>query len=223
MSSRWLGLWSILLCMLFVIESGLVLLALASALWLRPWRMLGGALLNPALAALALLPWLWLLPQKMPPGMAVQFSGASLLVLMLGWPLAVLVLVLVAAAVWALGPADLASAVSQLVWIGLVPATLALLIGLALRRWLPANPFIYTLGRGFFGTALAVFCSGALMELLHRIAGAPALDQALMARWLMAWGDAFITGMFTAIFVAFMPQWLATWSDARYLKPPESD
>jgi uncharacterized membrane protein len=56
-----------------------------------------------------------------------------------------------------------------------------------------------------------------MMELLHRLAGAPAMEQALVGRWLMAWGDAFLTGMFASIFVAFVPQWLATWSDARYL------
>ena len=38
---------------------------------------------------------------------------------------------------------------------------------------------------------------------------------------VMAWGDAFLTGMFAAIFVAFAPQWLATWSDRNYLKPPK--
>lgn len=37
----------------------------------------------------------------------------------------------------------------------------------------------------------------------------------------MSWGDGFVTGMLTAIFVAFRPQWLATWSDPLYLsKPP---
>ncbi len=40
----------------------------------------------------------------------------------------------------------------------------------------------------------------------------------LVARWLMAWGDAVVTGMLTAIFVAYRPQWLATWSDALYLR-----
>jgi len=44
-----------------------------------------------------------------------------------------------------------------------------------------------------------------------------------VARWLMAWGDAFITGMLVAVFVAFAPQWLATWSDARYLHPPSNN
>lgn len=204
--------------MLTGLELLFALVSLAVALWLRPWRMLQGALLTPALAAVVLLPGLWLLPQALPQGLAIQFSGASLLVLMLGWPLAVLALSLVALAVWGIGPTDTEAVLSQWVWIGLVPASLALGIGVLLRRWLPPNPFIYTLGRGFLGTAVAVFASGALMELLHRLAGAPALEQALVARWLMAWGDAFLTGMFAAICVAFAPQWLATWSDARYLK-----
>jgi uncharacterized membrane protein len=37
----------------------------------------------------------------------------------------------------------------------------------------------------------------------------------------MAWGDAFVTGMLTAIFVAFKPAWLATWSDRLYLRKPD--
>ncbi|MFT7402527.1 MAG: putative membrane protein [Hydrogenophaga sp.] len=105
-------------------------------------------------------------------------------------------------------------------WIGLVPALMALLIGAGLRRWLPANMFVYTLGGAFMGTVVVVFLSGVLMELLHRLAGAPAIEQALMGCWLMAWGDVFLTGMFAAIFVAFAPQWLATWSDERYLSRP---
>lgn len=193
---------------------------LAVAVWLRPWRMLQGPLLTPALAALALLPWLWLLPQKMPQGLQVQLSGACLLVLMLGWPLAVLVLAGVAVGVWWVGQAGAEAVLSQWVWIGLVPATLALGFGALLRRWLPPNPFVYTLGRAFLGTAVSVFLAGVLLEALQALAGMPARDQALVARWLMAWGDAFLTGGLGAIFAAFVPQWLATWSDARYLSKP---
>lgn len=201
----------------------IAVLCVGASLWLRPWRMLRGPLLTPALAALVLLPWLWLLPQKMPQGLQIQLSGACLLVLVLGWPLAVLVLAGIAGVVWAVGQGAPAEALQQWVWIGLVPATLALGIGALLRRWLPPNPFVYTLGRGFLGTAAAVFLSGLLLEGLRGLAGEPAArDLSLVARWLMAWGDAFLTGMFCAIFVAFAPQWLATWSDARYLKPPSS-
>jgi len=207
--------------MLNGLEIALCALALLVSLWLRPWRMLAGPLLTPALAALALLPWLWLMPQKMPQGLQVQLSGACLLVLMLGWPLAVPVLTGVAVVVWWAGALSPVEVASQLLWIGLAPATLALGIGAALRRWLPANPFIYTLGRAFLGTAVAVFAAGVLREVLYRLAGGVALEQALVARWLMAWGDAFLTGMFAAIFVAFVPRWLATWSDERYLRPDE--
>ena len=199
----------------------MAVLCVAVALWLRPWRMLRGPLFTPALASLVLLPWLWLLPQKMPQGLQVQLSGACLLVLMLGWPLAVLVLAGIAAVVWVVGQAEPAAVLQQWVWTGLVPATLALGIGAVMRRWLPPNLFVYTLGRAFLGTAAAMFLSGLLLEGLQWLAGEPARDLSLVARWLMAWGDAFLTGMFGAIFVAFVPQWLATWSDQRYLQPPK--
>lgn len=202
------------------IELVLGLAALAVALSLRPWRMLKGPLLTPALAALALLPWFWLLPQHLPQGLQIQLSGASLLTLMLGWPLAVPVLALVAMLVWCIGMQDAAAVLAQWVWLGLAPATLALLLGRLLQRWLPVSPFVYTLGRGFLGTALAVFGSGLLQELAQRWLAGASLHDALVARWLMAWGDAFLTGMFSAIFVAFAPQWLATWSDRRYLRRP---
>ncbi len=202
------------------LELVLGLVALALALSLRPWRMLDGPLLTPALASLALLPWFWLLPQHLPQGMPVQLSGASLLTLMLGGPPAVPLLALVALLVWAIGAHDAAAVLSQWVWLGLGPATLTLLVGRLLQRWLPVSPFVYTLGRGFLGTALAVFGSGVLQELAQRWMAGASLHDALVARWLMAWGDAFLTGMFCAIFVAFAPQWLATWSDRRFLKRP---
>lgn len=204
------------------VEAALGVFALGLALLTRPWRMLNGPLLTPTLAALALLPWFWLLPQQLPHGLQLQLSGACLLLLMLGWPLAVPVLALVALLVWALGDALWPAVLTQWVWMGLVPATLALGIGALLRRWLPPNLFIYTLGRAFLGTAAAVFMAGVLFETVHHMLHGNTLHEALVARWLMAWSDAFLTGLFAAVFVAFAPQWLATWSDARYLKPPKS-
>ncbi|MBA4255519.1 MAG: hypothetical protein C0445_06555 [Polaromonas sp.] len=211
--------------MLTDIETGLALLTLTVALWLRPWRMLTGALLSPFLAAVVLLPWFWMLPQMLPRsvvagGISVQLSGACLLTLVLGWPLAVLALTVVAGVVWVAGDRSMAAWLSQWVWLGLVPATLTLALGAVIRRWLPSQVFIYILGRGFLGAALCIFVSGMMYELLYHLVGGVEVEQALVARWLMAWGDAFLTGMFVAIFVAFKPEWLATWSDRRYLVPP---
>jgi uncharacterized membrane protein len=195
--------------------------ALAIALALRPWRLLRGApaLVSPLLATLVVLPWLWALPalHRMP--LQLQWSGAVLVLLMFGWPLAMPVLALVGVLAWAVSPLAPAAALAITVWQGMLPATLALLLGAALRRWLPAHPFIYVLGRGFLGAVLCLFVAGWLAQ---RLAG-PALpgtgaNVGLVARWLTAWGDGFVTGMLTAVFVAFKPQWLLTWSDARYLK-----
>ena len=74
----------------------LLSLALIGALLFQPWRLLvGGLKLTPLLATLTLVPWLWAMPtlHKMP--LQLQGSGACLVVLMLGWPLAVPVLCLV--------------------------------------------------------------------------------------------------------------------------------
>ena len=39
----------------------------------------------------------------------------------------------------------------------------------------------------------------------------------MLARWLAGWGDAWLTGVLVAIFVAFRPEWLATYTDRIYL------
>jgi len=100
----------------------------------------------------------------------------------------------------------------------LVPATLALALGAAVRRWIGLHLFVYVLGRAFLGTVLCVFAAGLLAQWAgHSLPGIDD-DLGLVARWLVAWGDAFLTGMFTAIMVAFKPEWLATWSDRLYLE-----
>lgn len=202
-----------------MLELPLAAAALALALFFRPWRLLAGApaLATPLLATLAILPWLWALPALHRAPLQLRWSGAVLVLLMLGWPLAVPVLLLCGAIAWAIAPVGGEAALAVAVWQGVVPATFALLLGAVLRRWLPPHPFIYVLGRGFLGAVLCLFAAAMLQ---HRL-GAPlpgiSSELGLVGRWLMAWGDAFVTGMLVAIFVAFKPQWLLTWSDTRYL------
>jgi uncharacterized membrane protein len=152
-------------------------------------------------------------------------SGACVLLLMLGWPLAVLMLVPVIGVMMLMADLAALDALHRVVWLGLVPATLAMLVGAAMRRWLPKHLFVYILGRGFFATAMAVAGAGALAALLYGVPANLNLDDVLLARGLAAWGDAFLTGGMAAIFVAFRPQWLATYTDHIYLpkdRPPRS-
>lgn len=201
------------------LEVGLTLSCLLVALWMRPWRMLAdGHLVTPLLGSLVLIGWLWSLPFLHHMPLQVNWSGAPLITLMLGWPLAVPTLLGLGAIVWGLSPADAQAVLSLVVWKGLVPASLTVLLGAALRRWVVHHPFVYVLGRGFLGSVLCIFISSLVAQALgHELPNtAPGLSA--VAFWLMAWGDAFITGMLCAIFVAFKPQWLATWSDRLYLQ-----
>lgn len=214
-----------------MLESALALIALILALLLRPWRQLlsrrplvtqssgdASGLWTPLLATLVVLPWMWALPTLHQMPLQLQWSGACLVLLMLGWPLAVLTLLGVGVITWLLSPSlSVPATLALTVWHGLVPATLAMGWGALLRRFLGTKVFVYLFGRGFFGTVVCLFIAG----LLAQAAGEqlPGVQQELgkIARWLMAWGDAVVTGMLTAVFVAYRPQWLATWSDDLYL------
>jgi uncharacterized membrane protein len=192
--------------------------AVLTALALRPWRALGPAGPPwPWLAWCLLLPTLWGADRYVQIPLAQPLSGACLLLLMGGWPLAVLALMPVAAlTAWlaGLGPAE---ALDRYVWLGLVPATLGLALGAAIRRWLPRHLMVYILGRGFFATLFAGTLAGLIALAVHGVPGGLVLGDAMLGRWLAAWGDAWLTGMLAAIFVAFRPQWLATYADKLYL------
>lgn len=196
----------------------LALGAVGVALVVRPWRALPAEGPPwPWLAWCAVLPVLWSADRLAHSAMVQPLSGACLLMLMAGWPLAVLGLVPVTLAAGWLGALRPEEALHRGVWLGLVPATIAMLLGAAVRRWLPHHLMVYILGRGFFATLLAGSLAGAAALAVH--GGLPALNdtELMLGRWLSAWGDAFIAGMFSAIFVAFRPHWLATYADRLYL------
>jgi uncharacterized membrane protein len=203
---------------MLVAEALFAALAVALALLARPWRALRGTTPPwPWLAWWAALPLLWSADKLAAAPLVQPMSGACLLMLMVGWPLAVLALLPVAALAWALGDVPAAEALGRLVWLGLVPASLALGLGAAVRRGLPHHLFVYILGRGFFASLLALALAGWAQMAWH---GAPPdmpVADLAVGRWLAAWGDAFLTGMVVAIFVALRPEWLATYSDRLYL------
>jgi uncharacterized membrane protein len=202
----------------------LVAAAAGLALLFRPFAVLrGSALRAPWFAALVILPLVWSTLRVLPAGLSLQFSGACLLVLMFGWPLAVWTMLIIAALSALLGGASTPGSIELAAWYGVVPATFALLVGMAIRRWLPQHLFVYILGRAFFGTAVAMMAAGALAIFVRERPSGSDSYALLIGHWLMAWAEAVLTGMLTAIFVAFRPGWLLTWSDRRYLpRPPPS-
>lgn len=194
------------------------LAALLLSLALRPWRALPkGGPPWPWLALVPVLALLWSAPTAAQALPLLPLSGACLLVLLAGWPLAMLALAAVAFLAWALGDVPGATALERLFWLGIAPASLALVLGLAVRRWLPRHLMVYILGRGFFVTGITLVLIGGVQWALHEPTVAATSSDLFVARVLVASGEAFLTGMLVAIFVAFRPLWLATYSDRLYL------
>lgn len=197
----------------------LLAVAILVALAFRPWSTLRHmASRGPWIAACVVLACLWSAQGLLPTALPMQLSGACLLVLMFGWPVAVLTMLPIALAESWLAGGGWTHAIGLAFWNGLLPASIALALGVATRRW--PHVFVYILGRAFLVTAVAVGVSGALRVWLA--AGPAGTDTtALVAAGVMvAWGEAFATGALAAIFVAFRPDWLLTYSDSRYLPSP---
>lgn len=201
---------------------GLDLVLAGSALgvaWLaRPWRALtpeGPPW--PWLVWTLVMPWCWAVDRWGGMPLLQPLSGACLLVLMAGWPLAMLALLPVTLATVWLSGLGWEPALSRAVWLGVVPGSLTLLFGAGVRRLLPHHLFVYILGRGFFATALSCSLAASVPLLWQVPATGTEVGDLLLARGLTAWGEAFLTGMLVAIGVAFRPQWLATYSDSLYL------
>lgn len=208
------------------LDVALAAAALLAALSLRPWRAVGrDGPPWPWLAWTLLMPLTWGADRFVATPVAQPLSGVCLLLLMAGWPLAMLALPAVALATAFIGGLDAAAALHRAVWLGVLPGTLALGFGLAVRRWLPHHLFVYILVRGFIGTALCTALAGVLSSWLHGTAPGLTEGDLMLGRWLAAWADAWLCGMITAIFVAYRPHWLATYTDRLYLppRPPSGD
>ena len=91
-----------------------------------------------------------------------------------------------------------------------------------LRRYLPPNPFIYTLGAGFFGGILAILAAMLATALVQHAGGAYPWDtlweKYLQTLPIIAYPEGFINGVFATAMVAFHPNLLTTFNPNDYLK-----
>lgn len=100
-----------------------------------------------------------------------------------------------------------------------------LLVNLGFRHWvsrLPANIFIFIFLNGFWAAAVGMVFTGVV--LVGLLDWADVFDTAVLWKtafpvfFLIAWAEAFLSGISTAIFIALKPQWICTFDDGRYLK-----
>jgi len=188
----------------------------------RAWAPLRQpARLNLWCAAIAVVYTLWCIRYSVKPGLALHLLGSTILMLMFGPRLAQLALYLVMAAVAATGLAGFDAYAAGALLTGALPVWVSWALFRLVERRLPANIFVFIFVTGFFAAALAMAASAVATVVLHAAAGTYApgylTEYYLPYALLLAWGEAFITGMVMALMVAYYPQWVLLFDDARYL------
>lgn len=207
------------------LEIVLLGLAWAAALAVGPWRLLRAhegrvPLATPFLASLTVLPWLWSWPGLAALPLPLHWSGAPLVVLLVGWPLAIPVITLAGLATLLTVGHSPWEALSLTVWSGVLPATMVLALGYGVRKAFGPHPVAYMLGRAFFVPLLALAACGGLAALLTGGLAGNTRGLQTVAIGLLALGEASWTCAIASFLVAYRPQWLATWSDTLYLGLP---
>jgi uncharacterized membrane protein len=205
--------------------SGLAVLAVAWALFVRPWRgWLQDAERRAAFAGtLLLLGAVWSLHAAFTPGNSLRFLLVTAATLLHGWALTILGGSLVLVVLSAVGLADWTSFGPNLLCTAIVPALFAARLHEVVYRRLPQNYFVYFFVSVFLGSALAWNLAALTRWLLLALSGQPAWSEQIGEDFLavlplMTFGEAFINGILMAAAVVFRPHWVMSFDDPSYLK-----
>lgn len=190
--------------------------------WRARWRMLADQRnLNIFLGATVVVLALWLIKTGIKPGLNFHLLGATALTLMFRPMFALFGLSLVIATITFWHGEYLAFAPNLLV-MAVVPVAVSWGIFRFVDRRLPNHLFIYVFLNAFFGAAVAIAAVGLVSTGFIALSGAYPLhyllEEYLPYYLLMAWAEAFTTGMLVTMMVVYKPEWVATFDDKRYLE-----
>jgi uncharacterized membrane protein len=185
------------------------------------WRMLTDrANLNVFLGATVAVLGLWLIKTGIKPGLSFHLLGATALTLMFRPAFALLSIALVTAAV-TLWEGEYNAFPANLLIMGAVPVAVSWSIFRVVDRKLPNHMFVYIFLNAFFGAGLAISAVGLVSTGFAAAIGAYPLKYLLSDYLpyylLMAWSEAFTTGMVVTLLVVYKPEWVSTFDDRRYL------
>lgn len=192
------------------------------SVWRSPWRRLADSTqLNVWLGMIVVLTLVWSLKAGVKPGLDLHMLGATLFTLSFGPPLAFVGLCLVAAGITLNGAADLFPFAANALMTAGIGVGLSQLCYRVFSRIFPRHFFVYIFANGFFGAALTIIGVGLCSTLLLAVAGAYQFEY-LMGEYLpyfllLAFSEAWLSGMVITLFVVYRPDWVGTFEDSRYL------
>ena len=198
------------------------LLFFAHSLWRAPWaRLRDSEQLNVWLGMIVLLTLIWSLKAGVKPGLDFHLLGATVFTLSFGPHLAFVGLSLVTLGITINGEAGpFAYAANALLLAGL-SVGLSQIFFRVFSRALPRHFFVYIFVNGFFGAALTIIGVGFAATSLLALAGAYEWDYLISEYFpyflLLAFSEAWLSGMMMTLFVIYRPQWVASFDDSVYL------
>ena len=198
------------------------LLFFARSLLKAPWaRLKDGELLNVWLGMIVLLTLVWSMKAGVKPGLALHLLGATVFTLSFGPHLAFIGLSLVTLGITLNGAAGgFAYALNALLLAG-VGVVFSQRLYRLFSLWLPKHFFVYIFVNGFFGAALTTMGVGVVSTCFLAMAGAYEWEylsgEYLPYFLLLAFSEAWLSGMVMTLFVVYRPNWVLTFDDSRYL------
>ena len=207
--------WHWLLWLLTALIGGLIA-------WRASWNMLADRRnLNVFLGATVAVLALWLIKAGIKPGLNFHLLGATVLTLMFRPVFALFGLALVIAAI-SLWQGEYAAFAANLLIMGALPVAVSWAIYRFVDRRLPNHLFVYVFLNAFFGAAVAIAAVGFASTAFAMLSGAYTLQYLLQEYLpyylLMAWAEAFSTGLIVTLMVVYRPEWVATFDDKRYIE-----
>lgn len=194
----------------------------ARSFWRAPWKRLGDSeQSNLWLGMVVLLILLWSLKAGVKPGLTLHLLGANLFTLVLGPHLAFIGLCLVMLGVTVNGAAGYFSYAANALLLAGLSVFLSHQLFCLLSRVLPRHFFVYIFVNGFLSAALVMIAVGGMTTLLLALAGAYPMDYLIEEYFpyyfLLAFSEAWLSGMVITLFVVYRPQWVVSFDDSRYL------
>lgn len=194
----------------------------AHSIWRAPWgRLRDSEQLNVWLGMIVILTLIWSMKAGIKQGLGLHLLGATVFTLSFGPRLAFLGLSIVVAGITLNGAAGgFAFATNALLLAG-VGVGLSQALFLAFFRLFPKHLFIYIFLNGFLGAGLTILGVGLAGVLLLSLAGAYSWDyllgEYLPYFMLLAFSEAWLSGMVMTLLVIYRPNWVLTFEDSRYL------
>ncbi|MEX3930864.1 energy-coupling factor ABC transporter permease [Paraburkholderia phymatum] len=194
---------------------------LALTFWKNPFKRLQEPVLQHVwLAIIVAVSVLWATNAWLEDGTVIHLLGATLVVTLFDWGLALIAMAVVTGLAAVVFDAPWQGIALTFLVFGAVPVGVSTLLQRASIAWLPRNLFMFIFGQGFVSPAIAVSVASAVALGTH-IALADGSMSVIPAGYvfsvfLLASGESWFTGMSTALIAVYRPAWVTTYDVRRY-------